>query len=612
MIASVIPAVRLPKNLVAFDYEVPVEIENKIKIGGIAQINFNGRNVVGLIVDLKKNAVLNKKIKKIETLEASVDDIWRDIVLWTANYYLAPATLTLKTALPDFPKKSRTDFLNIGENATTPRIPKGRLSELEAIKKENSLRIYDDPRIKIAGIVKLLKLTKNQALILSPTVKSAQSLYNSVKTIFGDKAAILHSDLSKSFYFEEWKKILNGGARVIIGTRQAIFAPVLNLETIIFDDGDSDDFKQYDQNPRYDARKVAEFIAKKRNTALIFWSQFPRPEDFYAAKKIIKLISPASGARIINLQNRFKAGSSLITDATEDAISTSLQKRKKAVLFLNRRGIGSALFCRDCGQTQHCAECGSLLAIHEKKMRCHRCKKDEPMPLSCPKCHGSNLKNLGSGTKKIETELTKFFPQSHVARLDKDSEKLPDDFDILIGTELLLKYADKLSNLGLVAALQMCDSPKSDRGIFETLKILVKLKNLAANSSAEFIIQSDDPENEALKRLNDIEDFLKSELHERETFGYPPFGHFIRIFCQDKNQNAVETAGGLVFEKLKKELGDADVFTLQNKILKVRGRYRFNIILKTTNKNFDIAKNKVKYLVPRDFHIDVDPINLND
>ncbi|MEK7211723.1 MAG: hypothetical protein AAB731_03755, partial [Patescibacteria group bacterium] len=141
---------------------------------------------------------------------------------------------------------------------------------------------------------------------------------------------------------------------------------------------------------------------------------------------------------------------------------------------------------------------------------------------------------------------------------------------------------------------------------------LLKLKNLANRSSAEFIIQSNDPENKIFEYLNNPKEFLKDELRERRAFGYPPFGHFIRIFFQDKNPAATETAGGALFEKLKTALGAEGVFTLKNKLLKVRGRHRFNIILKTTNENFETTREKLKYLVPHNFHIDVDPVTLND
>mgnify|MGYP001567368877 CR=1 FL=1 len=444
-----------------------------------------------------------------------MDGVWRDMILWAADYYLTPAALMLKTALPDFPKRPKQGLFDVAE-METPKIPKERIAELKIITVENSLVVYDDRRMEIAAIIKLIKLSKKQILILSPTVAAVKSLYGAIKNIFGDEAAILYDGLPKSFYAAEWKRILDGKARVVVGTRQAVFAPALNLETIIFDDGDSEDFKQYDQNPRYDARTAAKFIAKKRDAKIISFSALPRAEDFYESKNTLTLLAPARGAQITDLKSQLKIGGSLVGEKIQAAVSISLQNRQKAILFLNRRGSGGALYCRDCGWLSLCADCGISLKIHGEKLLCHHCRTERPMPLSCPKCRGHGLKTLGSGTKKAEAELAKLFPKSRVVRCDKDSTELPDDFDILIGTELLLKYPEKLSGVGLVAALEISISPTNNSGMPDVLRTLLKLKNLATRSSAEFIIQSNDAENKIFEYLNNPKEFFEYNTQKQK------------------------------------------------------------------------------------------------
>jgi len=629
MIAQVIPAKRLPRGMGAFDYDIPETLSREIKIGSIVKINFSHQNSTGIVLALKEKSDHQKQLKEIEKVEFNLDEIYVDFLHWLSEYYLSPLPLVVKTALPEFPKRASRGFFSASAKGTDASsgaeggsafggdVPADKIKKIDALKLETSLITYDDWRVKIAAILKLAALAgKKQVLILSPGVPGIFNLYRALHEKL-PKVAVLYDKMPKGQFADEWKKILSGETKIIIGTRQAIFAPALNLGAIILDDEESPDFKQYDQNPRYDARTAAEYLCHERGAALIVFSELARPTPHIKYKgKTINLTEPTRPATIVDLKGELKINRSLLGRKISELAAEALQNGQKVILFLNRRGIGGALYCRDCGYIPRCGECGLPLKTHENSLLCHHCAKATPMTLTCDKCGGANLTALGFGTKKIEQELRNNFPEVKIGRLDKDNAELSTDFDILIATEILFKkLVPALGNekIGLVGVLQF--EPGKNRGAestYEALNLLIKLKNLAARFDAEYVIQTPDPENKIFEYLMSPNAFYAEESEYRRLFKYPPFVNLIRLFYQNEDAGLAEKTGAKTLQDLRIKLAPTEVFTVKNIKSKIRGRYRFNIIIKVAPADLPEIKAKLKILVPTDWHIDVDPVNLND
>lgn len=601
----------------AFDYAVPETLAGEIKIGSIVKINFAHQDSVGIVIALKKETEHAKALKEIEEIKFTIDETYADFLRWLSEYYLAPLPLIAKTALPELPKRSGRGFFSLPDDKIYAGSPADRSEKIKNIKLEPALIIHDDWRVKIAAIFKLAELSQDkQLLILSPSVDGIFNLYQALREKLAG-VAVLYDKMPKGRFAEEWKKILSGETKIIIGTRQAIFAPALNLGAIILDDEESPDFKQYDQNPRYDARTAAAYLAEKRKVPLIALSELARPAtQIKYADKTTSLAGQNLPATIVDLGGELKINRSLLGQKISELTAASLQKGQKVVLFLNRRGVGGALYCRDCGHIPRCNECGLALKTHENSLLCHHCAKTIPMTLTCDKCGSANLTSLGFGTKKIEQELRHNFPGAKISRLDKDSAALPADFDILIATEILFKkLVPALSDekIGLVGVLQF--EPGKNAGsesTYEALNLLVRLKNLAARFEAEYVIQSPDPENKIFEYLTNPAAFYTEELEYRKSFKYPPFVSLIRLFFQDKNPDLAEKIGQKLLQDLKIKLAPTEIFTVKNIKSKIRGRYRFNIIIKVAPGDLQKIREKLKLLVSADWHIDVNPVNLND
>lgn len=617
MIASVIPAKRLPRGMGAFDYEIPETLAGEIRVGSIVKINFGHQSSIGVVEAVKEKSSHQNPLKAIEKIEFNLDEIYIDFLHWLSEYYLAPLPLVIKTALPEFPKKSGRGFYNIPPSKISAEPSPSRLAEIKKLELQPALVIYDDWRVKIAAILKLAGLAgKKQVLILSPSVNGIFNLYNALREKL-PWVAVLYDKMPKGQFADEWKKILSGETKIIIGTRQAIFAPVMNLGAIILDDEESPDFKQYDQNPRYDARTAAEYLSKKRGAPIIAFSELARPTAHIKYKgKTINLTEQISPSTFVDLKGELKINHSLLGQKISQTAAESLQKGQKVVLFLNHRGVGGALYCRDCKHIPRCDECGLPQKTHENYLLCHHCAKKTPIMLTCKKCGSANLTAIGFGTKKIEQELRNNFPEAKIERLDKDKAELPDNFDIIVATEILFKKlvpAFSGEKIGLLGVLQF--DPGRNQGsesTYETLNLLVRLKNLASRFGAEYIVQTPDPENKIFEYLVNQDAFYTEELEYRKSFKYPPFANLIRLFYQDENATLADKTGQKILQDLKIKLAPAEVFTVTNVKLKVRGRYRFNIIIKAEPTSLQKIREKLKILVPADWHIDVDPINLND
>ena len=302
------------------------------------------------------------------------------------------------------------------------------------------------------------------AIVLVPEISLTPQMLDRFISRFGkEKIAVLHSKLSIGEKYDEWNKIKEGKAKIVIGARSAIFAPVTNLGIIIIDEEHDSSYKS-EANPKYDAKQVAKYIAKQNNCPLVFGSATPDINTYYKAKtlgkiELLELTKRANNSslpkvNIIDLKQELANGNrSMLSRELYQEIEENLKQKRQTILFLNRRGYSTFIMCRDCGYTVKCKNCNISLTYHsyEKKLKCHYCGYEQEIVKVCPECHSEKIRYFGTGTQKLEQEIIKQFPNAKTIRMDVDTvtkknshEEILNKFkneniDILIGTQMVVK-----------------------------------------------------------------------------------------------------------------------------------------------------------------------------
>ncbi len=311
-----------------------------------------------------------------------------------------------------------------------------------------------------------------------PEISLTPQTVNRFIARFGkEEIAVLHSKLSIGERYDQWQKINKGKARIIIGARSAIFAPVKNLGVVIIDEEHDSSYKS-EMTPRYDAKEVARFMCKEYNIPLVLGSATPDMDTFYRAKKeeimLLELSERANEAsmpniEIVDLREELANGNkSMISARLYAEIEKNLQNKKQTILYLNRRGFSTFVMCRNCGYTVKCKNCNINLTYHSNKnrLKCHYCGYEEKLVTKCPECGSNQIRYFGTGTQKLEYEINKLFPNASTIRMDIDTvskknshEQILDKFrneniDILIGTQMVVKghHFPNVTLVGVIAA----------------------------------------------------------------------------------------------------------------------------------------------------------------
>lgn len=316
------------------------------------------------------------------------------------------------------------------------------------------------------------------SILLVPEISLTPQTVNRFIARFGEeKIAVLHSKLSIGERYDQWYKIKNREAKIVIGARSAIFAPVEDIGIIIIDEEHDSSYKA-ESNPRYDAKEVARKIAEQANIPLVLGSATPDLESYYRAKKeeitLLKLTSRANQAslpevEVIDLREELAHGNkSMISRKLNEAIANNIQNRKQTILFLNRRGFSTFVMCRECGYTAKCKNCNINLTYHANvnRLKCHYCGYETGVLTTCPECGSSQIRYFGTGTQKLEAEIQKLFPKATTVRMDVDTvnkknghEEIlrkfqEEQIDILIGTQMVVKghHFPNVTLVGVIAA----------------------------------------------------------------------------------------------------------------------------------------------------------------
>lgn len=450
------------------------------------------------------------------------------------------------------------------------------------------------------------------AIMLVPEISLTPQMINRFIERFGkDIIAVLHSKLSVGERYDSWERIENGEARIVIGARSAIFAPVCNLGIIIIDEEHDSSYKS-EMAPRYNAKEVATQIAKYNNIPLLLGSATPDIVTFYKAQnediELLKLSKRANNSslpnvQVVDLKQELANGNrTMISVKLYKLIQENLKNKKQTILFLNRRGFSTFVMCRDCGYVAKCKNCNISLTYHKKeeKLKCHYCGYEEEIHKICPECGSKKIKYFGTGTQKLELEINKIFPTASTIRMDIDTvtkknsheeilEKFnKDKIDILIGTQMIVKghHFPNVTLVGVVSAdgsLNIDDYRASER----TFDILVQVAGRAGreNLQGNVIIQTYNPENFAIQcaKEQNYDKFYNTEIALREQLKYPPFSDIILIGFSSLNENEVKQIAEKTYQYFRKMFNTEEFNVLKpmpSPIDKIQNRFRWRIIIK--------------------------------
>lgn len=455
-------------------------------------------------------------------------------------------------------------------------------------------------------------LEKNQsAIVLVPEISLTPQMIERFKGRFGRNVALFHSKLSDGERFDEWFRVKEGKAKLVVGARSAIFLPVKNLGLIIIDEEHENTYKS-DQNPKYQTKEVAEFLSNQKECRVVLGSATPTIETYYRALtgdlKLLELNSRVDGKamppmKIVDMRSELRSGNiSLFSRELFRDIQEKLSKGEQIILFLNRRGFSTFVSCRSCGYVFKCEECDISMTYHRSGMLvCHYCGKTKRSPEKCPKCDSKYVKFFGAGTQRVEEEVKKYFKDARVLRMDVDTTRGKDSYeniynsfkegkaDILIGTQMISKGLDfkKVTLVGVLAADMSINIPDY-RAAERTFQIITQVAGRAGRGEKQgkVVIQTYTPEHYSLEyAVNyDYEGFYEKEFTVRALMKYPPFGKILLINGISKKEELLKNFMHKIFNVIKplaeKEL-DVDVLgPIPCLVSKVKENYRWQIVMK--------------------------------
>lgn len=462
------------------------------------------------------------------------------------------------------------------------------------------------------------------AIVLVPEIALTPQMVAWLHGRFGGDAAVLHSALSAGERFDEWRRIRSGEARVVIGARSAVFAPLENIGVIVVDEEHETTY-QSDRRPRYDARAVAWKRAAQHGAVLLLGSATPsiatymrampgvRPENRLELIELLRRVKnrPMPEVEVVDMRGEFSRGNhSIFSGRLSAELRRCLDEGHQAMLFINRRGHSTFVSCRACGHVVRCDQCDVSMTWHqsENALRCHYCGRTMPPPKRCPECNSPYIKFFGAGTEKVQEEVRRLFPDARTARMDVDTTRGKDaharildrfrrgDANVLIGTQMIAKGLDfpNVALVGVVAADLSLHLPDY-RSVERTFQLITQVAGRAGRAQVpgRVVVQTYDPDHYGIRlaAAQDYRAFYTRESAYRRSAMYPPFTVIARIVYSGRDEQAVGACATGDAARLGAWLDEAgaraDALQLgaaKAPISQIRGEYRWQLLLKLTFK----------------------------
>lgn len=678
-----------------FTYKVPLDMEEKVKVGQIVKVPFGVRSkpVEGFILDLKAEEEMKvsfkmKSILSVENEEPVITEDDLKLINFLREEYLCKYIDAIRLLIPvgilkGAKSKSRNVIVFINDNLEKIKNKDGYIEIIDFIKrntgkytktelsKEHGFSIYKLNKLMEHGLIKseeeivfryntreynkdvqknltveqsmaikeieeseenliLLKGVTGSgktevymrivektleegksAIVLVPEIALTPQMIERFKGRFGSNVALFHSKLSDGERFDEWYRVKEGKASLIIGARSAIFLPAKNLGLIIIDEEHENTYKS-DQNPKYQTKEVAEYIAKLKGCKVILGSATPTIESYYRAisgeMKLVELNhrvdnKPMPKMMLVDMREELRSGNkSLFSRRLYASMKEKLEKGEQIILFLNRRGFSTFVSCRSCGYVFYCEDCDISMTYHKNGfLVCHYCGKTKKQPNLCPKCGSKYVKFFGAGTERVEEEVRRYFKNARILRMDVDTTRAKDshekiynafkarEADILIGTQMVSKGLDfpNVTLVGILAADMSLNLPDY-RAAERSFQIITQVAGRAGrgDKEGEVIVQTYTPEHYSLQyaKKYDYENFYEKEFTIRAMMGYPPFGRILLINGSGKNEDELRKQMIYLGEKVKEkaeEFGGLEVLGPTPCIIyRIKENYRWQIIIK--------------------------------
>jgi primosomal protein N' (replication factor Y) len=502
--------------------------------------------------------------------------------------------------------------------------------------------------IYMRAMSKALSLDRS-AMMLVPEIALTPVFSRRLRARFGDQVAIFHSSLQKGERFDEWTRVKNGDARVVIGTRSAVFAPVKNLGLIVVDEEHESSYRQQ-ESPYYNARDVAIVRAQKESATVVLGSATPSLESFHNASKgkytLVNLperigARPMATAKIIDMRTVFARHGKprVFSDELLEAIRETRERGEQSIILLNRRGYSSFILCRSCGETVQCPNCDVTLTYHrsERVIICHYCNHREAVPRVCPSCGKKYIYYVGEGTEQLEEMIRLLFPALRVARIDRDTttrrkvfEQSLADFsagriDTLVGTQMLAKGHDfpNVTLVGVVSVdvgLALPDFRAAER----TFQLITQVAGRAGRGDrpGRVLIQTYHPYHYALRHAcaQDYETFYVEELRYRQNHAYPPFVALASLLVHGPDLGRVRNDS----LELRKHLDAANterkcrvLGPAPAPLARLKGEHRFQLLIKSRSRKHlrEIADAALKAAADggmnlRTVNLEIDPVSI--
>ena len=605
-LATVYPLVSTRSLVRPFTYEVPEGVGK----GAVVAVRFGRRSMRGVVADVGVEAPPGIEPSVVGRLVDDIPATLVDLALWIADYYGSTPARALELVAPlrraprgERPSPVARESLE-GEAEPAQLTPEQSaavaqiVSALDEGVGEHVLLDGPTGSGKTEVYLQACGAALERGLgtiVLVPEIALAPQTVGRFRRRFGDRVAILHSSLGEAERRDERDRIARGDARIVVGARSAVFAPIRGVGLIVVDEEHDTAYKQ-ESDPRYDARTVAAKRAALEGAVAVYGSATPRPESWARLRRLslpARIGAPMPSVRLVDL--RRESGYPLSAPLLRE-LGGLVDHGGRAILLLNRRGVAPAIHCRACGISRRCTNCDVALTLHtDDALHCHHCGRVEAVPRSCPECGSVELARIGAGTQRLEAELAKRVPELERFRLDADVagragavrdvlERFRSaDRAVLVGTQMVAKghHVPGVALAAVVDAdtgLSLPDFRAEER----TFQLVTQLAGRSGRDApGRVVVQTFQPDATPLRHAvnHDVAGFLAGELERREALAYPPFRHLVSILVSGPEPGAPLAA----LRELRGRLEDAEADLLgPAPVLRLRGRHRAQLLAKTT------------------------------